>query len=56
MASVPAGTDVTQLLESLPHGDGVPIVYPKGKPLITVRIITEIPPCAAPSWKRRIGT
>jgi quercetin dioxygenase-like cupin family protein len=36
----------TPLLESSTHGDGVPIVYPKGQPLITARI-TEIPPGAA---------
>jgi quercetin dioxygenase-like cupin family protein len=33
----------TLLLESSTHGDGVPIVYPKGTPLVTVRI-TEVPP------------
>jgi quercetin dioxygenase-like cupin family protein len=33
----------TLLLETSMHGDGVPIVYPKGTPLVTVRI-TEVPP------------
>ncbi len=33
------------LLETSTHGDGVPIVYPTGKPLITVRT-THIPPGA----------
>ncbi|RTR22449.1 cupin domain-containing protein [Azospirillum griseum] len=35
----------TLLLETSTHGDGVPIVYPKGTPLITARI-TQIPPGA----------
>lgn len=33
----------TLLLETSVHGDGVPIVYPKGTPFVTVRI-TEVPP------------
>lgn len=41
----PAPTS-TLLLESSTHGDGVPIAYPTGTPLITARI-TEIPPGAA---------
>ena len=41
----PAPTS-TPLLETSTHGDGVAIVYPTGKPLITARI-TEIPPGAA---------
>lgn len=41
----PAPTS-TLLLESSTHGDGVPIVYPTGTPLITARI-TDIPPGAA---------
>lgn len=41
----PAPTS-TLLLESSTHGDGAPIAYPTGTPLITARI-TEIPSGAA---------
>jgi hypothetical protein len=44
----------TPLLETSTHGDGVPIVYPTGKPLITARI-TEIPPGASAALEAAQG-
>lgn len=39
----PATARSTVLLQTSTHANGVPIVYPTGKPLVTVRV-TEIPP------------
>lgn len=42
-AAKPATARSTVLLQTSTHANGVPVVYPTGKPLITVRV-TEIPP------------
>lgn len=42
-AAKPPAARSTVLLQTSTHANGVPIVYPTGKPLVTVRV-TEIPP------------
>lgn len=42
------------LLEARTHGDGAPLVYPKGTPLITARITTIPPGVAIPKHRHLV--
>ncbi|MCF8480885.1 MAG: cupin domain-containing protein [Rhodospirillum sp.] len=49
----PASPSSVMLLETSTHGDGVPLVYPAGTPLITSRI-TTFPPHSKTSVHRHL--